>query len=298
MKNYTLAWNGRRLELGTRTRIMGIVNVTPDSFSDGGRFYDPEAAVARGERMAEAGADMIDIGGESTRPYSDPVSEEEEARRVLPVIERLAARISLPISIDTTKSGIAERALEAGADIINDVSALRVDPLLAEVAARAGALLILMHMKGTPKGMQKNPGYNDLIGEIKSFLTDAVFRAETAGVFRSNIIIDPGIGFGKTFAHNLQVLNQLGAFAELDLPLLVGSSRKAFLRNLLKAKDQTDLDPESPRVAKGTQATVAAAILKGAHIVRVHDVEDTRITVRIIDAVRQAGNGSTGPAAG
>ncbi|MFW5635505.1 MAG: dihydropteroate synthase [Thermodesulfobacteriota bacterium] len=290
MKTYTLAWNGRRLELGTRTRIMGIVNVTPDSFSDGGRFYDPDAAVAQGERMAEAGADMIDIGGESTRPYSDPVSEEEEARRVLPVIERLAARISLPISIDTTKSGIAERALEAGADIINDVSALRVDPLLAQVAARAGVPLILMHMKGTPKEMQKNPRYDDLIGEIKSFLAEAVHRAEAAGVSRSNIIVDPGIGFGKTFAHNLQVLNRLEAFAELDLPLLVGSSRKAFVRNLLKSKDQTDLDPESPLVAKGTQATVAAAVLKGAHIVRVHDVEDTRITVRIIDAVRRAGN--------
>ncbi|MFP4347892.1 MAG: dihydropteroate synthase [Thermodesulfobacteriota bacterium] len=290
MKTYTLAWNGRRLELGTRTRIMGIVNVTPDSFSDGGRFYDPDAAVAQGERMAEAGADMIDIGGESTRPYSDPVSEEEEARRVLPVIERLAARISLPISIDTTKSGIAERALEAGADIINDVSALRVDPLLAQVAARAGVPLILMHMKGTPKEMQKNPRYDDLIGEIKSFLAEAVHRAEAAGVSRSNIIVDPGIGFGKTFAHNLQVLNRLEAFAELDLPLLVGSSRKAFIRNLLKSKDQTDLDPESPLVAKGTQATVAAAVLKGAHIVRVHDVEDTRITVRIIDAVRRAGN--------
>ncbi len=290
MKTYTLAWNGRRLELGTQTRIMGIVNVTPDSFSDGGRFYDPDAAVARGERMAEAGADMIDIGGESTRPYSDPVSEEEEARRVLPVIERLAARISLPISIDTTKSGIAERALEAGAEIINDVSALRVDPLLAQVAARAGVPLILMHMKGTPKEMQKNPRYDDLIGEIKSFLAEAVRRAEAAGVSRSNIIVDPGIGFGKTFAHNLQVLNRLEAFAELDLPLLVGSSRKAFIRNLLKSKDRTDLDPESPLVAKGTQATVAAAVLKGAHIVRVHDVEDTRITVRIIDAVRRAGN--------
>jgi len=290
MKTYTLAWNGRRLELGTQTRIMGIVNVTPDSFSDGGRFFDPDAAVAQGERMAEAGADLIDIGGESTRPYSDPVSEEEEARRVLPVIERLAARIPLPISIDTTKSGIAERALKAGAEIINDVSALRVDPLLAEVAARAGVPLILMHMKGTPKEMQKNPRYDDLIGEIKSFLTDAVRRAEAAGVSRSNLIIDPGIGFGKTFAHNLQVLNQLEAFAELDLPLLVGSSRKAFIRNLLKAKDQPDLDPKSPPVAKGTQATVAAAILKGAHIVRVHDVEDTRITVRIIDAVRRAAN--------
>ena len=290
MKTYTLAWNGRRLELGTQTRIMGIVNVTPDSFSDGGRFFDPDAAVAQGERMAEAGADLIDIGGESTRPYSDPVSEEEEARRVLPVIERLAARIPLPISIDTTKSGIAQSALEAGAEIINDVSALRVDPLLAEVAARAGVPLILMHMKGTPKEMQKNPRYDDLIGEIKSFLTDAVRRAEAAGVSRSNLIIDPGIGFGKTFAHNLQVLNQLEAFAELDLPLLVGSSRKAFIRNLLKAKDQPDLDPKSPPVAKGTQATVAAAILKGAHIVRVHDVEDTRITVRIIDAVRRAAN--------
>ncbi len=290
MKTYTLAWNSRRLELGKQTRIMGIVNVTPDSFSDGGRFYNPDAAVAQGERMAEAGADIIDIGGESTRPFSDPVSEAEEARRVLPVIERLAARISLPISIDTTKSGLAKSALNAGAEIINDVSALRADPGIAEVAARTGAPLILMHMKGTPKMMQKNPHYDDLIGEIKSFLSDAVRRAEAAGVSRSNIIVDPGIGFGKTFAHNLEVLSRLEAFAELDCPLLVGSSRKAFIRKLLKAKDQTDLDPESPLVAKGTQATVAAAVLKGAHMVRVHDVADTRITVRIIDAVRQAGN--------
>ena len=290
MKTYTLAWNGRRLELGKQTRIMGIINVTPDSFSDGGKFYNSDAAVAQGERMAEAGADIIDIGGESTRPYSDPVSEAEEARRVLPVIERLAARVPLPISIDTTKSSIAESALRAGAEIINDVSALRVDPALARVAAHAGVPLILMHMKGNPKGMQKNPQYDDLIGEIKSFLSDAVRRAEAAGVSRSKIIVDPGIGFGKTFDHNLQILNRLEAFDELDCPLLVGSSRKAFIRRLVKSKDQTDPDPESPPVAKGTQASVAAAVLKGAHMVRVHDVADTRITVRIIDAVRQAGD--------
>lgn len=290
MKTYSISCNGRRIELGKRTRIMGVVNVTPDSFSDGGKFFDPDTAVAQGERMAEEGADIIDIGGESTRPFSDPVSFEEEARRVLPVIERLAARVSIPISIDTTKSRIAERAMDAGAGIINDISALRVDPEIGEVAARYGAPLILMHMKGTPKDMQVSPVYEDLIGEITAFFEDAAGRAEAAGVSMSQIILDPGIGFGKTFAHNLQVLHQLDAFASLGLPLLVGSSRKAFIRNLLKKDGQKDLDPGSPLVEKGTQATVAAAILKGAHIVRVHNVADTLATVKIIDAVRQAGD--------
>lgn len=286
MKRYVLPLKNRRLELGERTCIMGILNVTPDSFSDGGRFFDTEVALAHAERMVRAGADIIDIGGESTRPFSDPVSAEEEADRILPVIEQLLSRIDIPISIDTTKASVARQALAAGAAIVNDISALRMDPDIAGVAARYGAPLILMHMKGTPKTMQEHPWYDDLIGEVRSFLETAIQAATAAGVPRSGIIADPGIGFGKTLAHNLCLINRLDAFESLDVPILVGSSRKAFIRATLKKDGQPDIDPALPQVETGTQATVAASILKGAHIVRVHDVENTFVTAKIIDAIR------------
>ncbi len=289
MQNYILAWNDHRITLGRRTRIMGILNVTPDSFSDGGYFYDHAAAIAHGEQMVADGADIIDIGGESTRPFSEPVSQHEETRRVIPVIEALAQRVRVPISIDTTKAAVAERALDAGAAIINDISALRQDPQMAPLAARAGVPVILMHMQGTPSNMQVNPQYTDLLGEIHQFFKTAIEQAQQQGIGRKQIVIDPGIGFGKNADNNLQLLKELSFFCDLQTPLLVGSSRKAFIRNLLKNEDHPDIDPLLPLVETGTQASVSAAVLNGAHIVRVHDVANTAATVKILDAVRNCG---------
>ena len=284
-KTYHVSWQGHTLVLGRKTCIMGVVNVTPDSFSDGGHFYDHSAAVAQGEKLAADGAGIIDIGGESTRPFSDPVSVEEEIRRVVPVIEKLVQRVSVPISIDTTKSEVARRALDAGASMINDVSALRFDPGLAALAAESDVPLILMHMLGEPKSMQVLPCYENLVEEILAFLDEAVENAGNQGVSRTKIIVDPGIGFGKTVAHNLLLIKNLQAFKRLDLPVLIGTSRKAFIRKLLKDPHQQDLRPDLPLVENGTQATVAAAILNGAHIVRVHDVANTMTTVKIMDAL-------------
>jgi dihydropteroate synthase len=285
---YHLSWAGYNLEFGQRTCIMGVVNVTPDSFSDGGKFYDTDVAIAQGERLAAEGADIIDVGGESTRPFSDPVSVDEEIRRVVPVIEKLARRVSIPISIDTTKADVARRALEAGAAIINDVAALRFDPGLAALAAEFDTPLILMHMLGEPKSMQVAPRYDNLIEDICRFLEDAVARAVKLGVSRSKIIVDPGIGFGKTVTHNLLLLKHVHAFASLDLPVLIGASRKAFIRKILKQAQEEDIRPDLPIVETGTQAAVAAAVLSGAHIVRVHDVANTVATVKILDALRMA----------
>lgn len=286
MKKYTISWNNHQLELGERTCVMGIVNITPDSFSDGGKFFNCDLAVTQGEEMAAAGAGIIDIGGESTRPFSEFVSAEEECSRVLPVIEKLSQKISIPISIDTNKAEVARKALDAGASIINDISALRMDPELADVAAEYGVPVILMHMKGTPKNMQLAPEYDDLIGEVSSFFEQAIDLAVKKGISRSKIIIDPGIGFGKIIAHNLLLIKKLNAFSYLDVPILVGSSRKAFIRHLLKNETEKDIDPMLPQVETGTQATVAASVLNGAHIVRVHDVANTIASVKIIDAVR------------
>jgi len=285
-KSYTIAWNGHGLELGEHTRIMGILNVTPDSFSDGGNYFSVDQAVSQGQKLVEEGADILDIGGESTRPFSDPVSADEEIRRVVPVIERLAERIPVPVSIDTTRAAVARHALEAGASMINDVSAFRLDPGMVDLVAEAGVPVILMHMLGTPKTMQASPEYTDLLGEIADFLENAMAVAVRHGVLKSNIIIDPGIGFGKTVAHNLQLIRRLKDFESLDAPILIGSSRKAFIRKLLKGKQDSDIRPDLPVVETGTQATIAASILNGAHIVRVHDVANTRATVKIIDAVR------------
>ncbi|BBO75012.1 dihydropteroate synthase [Desulfosarcina widdelii] len=276
------------LELGTKTRIMGIVNVTPDSFSDGGHFFSPDRAVAQGLQLVDEGADILDIGGESTRPFSDPVSESEELKRVVPVIEQLAERVAVPISIDTTKAAVARQAVAAGATIINDISALWSDPQMAATAAECRVPLVLMHMKGTPKTMQVEPVYEDLIAEIKAFLSKAMAQALAAGVDRSAIILDPGIGFGKTVDHNLQIIRDLDSFRELEAPLLVGASRKAFIRHLLKEKEQEEPEPLSTEVARGTQAVVAASAIFGAHIVRVHDVARTRNTLTLIDAIRSA----------
>ncbi len=283
MKSFTLEWNSHRLALGPETRIMGILNVTPDSFSDGGQFLSIDRAISHGRRLIEQGADILDVGGESTRPFADPVSVPEEIRRVVPVIETLAKQATVPISIDTTKSEVARAALGAGASIINDVSALRLDPKLGELAAEAGVPVILMHMKGDPKTMQVSPVYEDLIAEISLFLRDRVSYAESAGIDRARIIIDPGIGFGKTHEHNFRIIRYLSAFAQLGLPILVGSSRKAFIR---KRVGGPDISAQAPQVETGTQATVAAAALYGAHLVRVHDVANTRNTLKIIDAIK------------
>jgi dihydropteroate synthase len=286
--DYSIAWRHFRLELGRQTRTMGIVNVTPDSFSDGGHFFDCDAAVAHAQKLVAEGADIIDIGGESTRPFSEPLRTEDEIRRVMPVIEKLSGQISVPISIDTTKAAVAETALQAGAAMINDISALRQDPEMARIVAAYEVPVVIMHMKGIPKTMQVSPDYDDLFGEIRSFLSEAIDYAVNRGIRRRNIIVDPGIGFGKTFEHNLALLNGLHRFKALDMPILIGPSRKAFIRNLLKKPGRQDLDPQLPCVETGTQAAVAAGVLKGAHIVRVHDVASTRSTLKLVDAIRNA----------
>jgi dihydropteroate synthase len=287
-KTYRLAWAGYDMEFGRKTCIMGVVNVTPDSFSDGGHFFTPDAAVAQGEKLAADGADILDIGGESTRPFSEPISKDEEIRRVIPVIENLAKRLSIPISIDTMKADVARRAIDAGAAMINDISALRFDPDMAAVAKAFDTPVVLMHMLGDPKTMQKSPSYDDLFFEIRNFLEDAIRRAASQGISKSKLIIDPGIGFGKTVSHNLLLINHLESFASLEVPILIGPSRKAFIRKLLKDEQSEDISADAPIVETGTQAAVAAAVLRGAHIVRVHDVANTRATIRILDAMKAA----------
>jgi len=281
-----IKWGQQHLNFGRRPLIMGILNTTPDSFSDGGLFLSPEDAVDQAEKMVAAGADIIDIGGESTRPFSEAIDAEEEMRRVIPVIKILAKRVQIPISIDTTKAEVARHALEAGATIINDISALRMDPELAHVAATQGVPIILMHMKGTPGDMQIAPEYDDVLGEIVTFLQTAVTAAQDKGISKSKMIIDPGIGFGKTLEHNLAILKNLDTFNQLGLPILVGPSRKAFIRKLLKPDQRDDIDPLAPVVAAGTQATIAIAALNGAHIVRVHDVAQTAATLKIVAAIQ------------
>ncbi len=288
MQTYTLNCPKQVLSLGPHTTVMGIVNVTPDSFSDGGRFNSTKAAIAQAEHLIQAGADIIDIGGESTRPFAAAVSAEDEAARVLPVIENLARRIAVPISIDTTKAAVAEAAVKAGAAIINDISALTLDPRIAEVAAAHEVPVILMHMKGTPRTMQLEPVYDNVVIEVRDFLKHAIDRALAAGIDRSKVIVDPGIGFGKTGRHNLLLIRHLEELADLGVPILVGPSRKRFIRDLVKAPAQEDLAPDNPSVETGTQAAVAAAIMNGAHIVRVHDVANTKAMVKVLDAIRLA----------
>ena len=259
---------------------MGILNVTPDSFTDGGDFFSKDSAVAHGLGMAEAGADIIDIGGESTRPGSDPVEYEEEIRRTIPVIEALARRVTVPISIDTYKAGVARRALEAGASMVNDISGLRFDPGMSRVVAGYNIPVVLMHIKGTPRNMQVNPEYEALLPEIIDYLRASIRIALDAGVRESMIIIDPGIGFGKTFEHNLEILNNLREFTLLEKPLLVGPSRKAFIGKILGNA------PTSERL-EGTAASVAVSIMNGANIVRVHDVKEMVKVARVADAIKR-----------
>jgi dihydropteroate synthase len=288
MPDFLLKTRPKSIALGREARIMGIVNVTPDSFSDGGDFYQTDQAVRHGLALYDQGADILDIGGESSRPFSEEVSVDEEMRRVLPVIEALSARVPIPLSIDTTKAPVAEAALQAGASIINDISALRADPDMAGIGAKYGASVILMHMLGTPKTMQVNPVYKNLIQEIRDFLMAAAQAAGAKGIDPVNLILDPGIGFGKSKEDNLVLLKNLGHFVSLGFPVLVGSSRKKFIRSILSRDADSEMDPKSPMVETGTQATVAVAVLNGAHMVRVHDVASTQTTLKIINAIKNA----------
>lgn len=288
MDTYNISWGKHSLVFGPQTLIMGILNVTPDSFSDGGNFFTFNGAVAQGAKLIADGAHILDIGGESTRPFSDPVSDEEEIRRVVPVIEKLVSQTSIPISIDTTKAAVARRALEAGASIINDVSSLRHDQDMADLVAESGVPVILMHMLGTPKTMQVDPVYDDLMGEIKAFFKKSIDYAVGKGISKSKIIIDPGIGFGKTKTHNLLLIKYLRKFKTLGVPVMIGPSRKAFIRNILKDDAVEDIQPDLPVVEIGSQAAVAASILNGADMVRVHNVANTHQTVKIIDAIKRS----------
>ena len=306
---------GRDVRLGTRTIVMGVVNVTPDSFSDGGRYLDPESAIRHGVALARQGADWIDVGGESTRPGSQPVDAEEELRRVLPVIRGLVRRLpAVPISIDTTKSGVAEAACDAGARIINDVSGLRFDPRLAEVAARYRTPLVLMHMRGRPATMQQGPFARSIWRSVEGGLERSIRTAVAGGVRRSQLILDPGLGFGKTRRQNYQLLAGLERLKRFGLPILAGTSRKSFVQALAagegldplgrperRAKDywaltsglnagrrvalQAGKQDSKLRLLIGDAAAVVAAILAGAHIVRVHDAEAAMPALRIADAI-------------
>jgi dihydropteroate synthase len=264
--------------LGERTLIMGVLNVTPDSFSDGGVYLDANAAVARALEIEHAGADILDIGGESTRPGSEGISASEEMRRILPVLEKLRGRLKIPISVDTSKAEVAEAAAYQGAEIINDVTTLRADPGLAEIAYKRKLPLILMHMRGEPRTMQKKPFARAVLRDVVSGLRRAVATARRAGVAKSQIVLDPGIGFGKSAAQNFELLQKLPELARLGFPLLVGASRKGFIGKTLGGA------PEGER-AWGTAAAVAASILGGAHIVRVHDVAEMSQVARVADAV-------------
>jgi dihydropteroate synthase len=254
---------------------MGILNVTPDSFSDGGKFNSTEDAVNYAIKMVDEGADIIDVGGESTRPGSTQISVDEELKRVLPVIELLVKQTNVPISIDTYKSDVAELALNAGAQIVNDISGLHFDPKMASVVAKLNGSLVVMHIKGTPRTMQANPEYNNLITEVKSYLENSVNLAVSGGI--KQIIVDPGIGFGKTVEHNLEIIKQLRVFSDLGYPIMTGPSRKSFIGKILNV----DMDDR----LEGTAAAVAACVMNGASIVRVHDVRAMKRVVGLIDAI-------------
>lgn len=272
-----MAGGGYNFAFGCKTYLMGILNVTPDSFSDGGEHFSTDRAVARAEEMVAEGADILDIGGKSTRPASDPVELREELSRVIPVLERLVGKVQVPISVDTYKSEVARIALERGAAIINDISGLRADPRMADVVAEFGCPVVVMHIRGTPKDMQVNPVYVDVVAEITGYLAGSVDLAVRAGVDRSKIIVDPGIGFGKNLEHNLEIMHRLHELKALGQPLLVGSSRKSFIGKVL------DL-PVDQRL-EGSAATVAIAIANGADIVRVHDVQAMYRVARMTDAM-------------
>ncbi len=281
VESYDLETGKRNIRIGDKTLIMGILNVTPDSFSDGGRFNSTQEAVEGGLRMIDEGADILDIGGESTRPGSDPVPVQEEIARVIPVVRELAKKTSVPISVDTTKSEVAEMAVDQGAEIINDISGLRFDARMAEVAARTKSALILMHMKGTPKDMQTGDiRYNSITGDILTFLKKQMEYAESSGIRRESIMIDPGIGFGKTPGDNLRILRNLREFKAAGRPIVTGVSRKSFIGHLTGGLPSERME--------GTAAAVSSAILNGSHVIRVHDVKFMKKVASVADAILRA----------
>jgi dihydropteroate synthase len=271
----------KRIPLGGRPLVMGVLNVTPDSFSDGGRFVAPQNALDQIQHMIDAGADMIDVGAESSRPGSIGISVEEELRRLQPVLEGLGKHCQLPLSIDTKKAVVARRALEWGVDIINDISALQFDSDMGHVVAEAQAGVVLMHMQGDPATMQESCHYDNVVEGVKKFLKDRVDVAESYGIRREQILLDPGIGFGKTTEHNLRLINGLDSFESLGQPILVGVSNKSFIGTVLNR-------PVTERIM-GTAAAVATAVLRGANIIRVHEVEQMRDVVMMTTAIKQAG---------
>ncbi len=279
-KSYTLRLGSRDLPLGDKTLVMGVLNVTPDSFSDAGKFFRFETALRRGRELIEAGADILDIGGESTRPFSDPVSLEDELRRVLPIIEKIREFTDIPISIDTNKAEVARRAISAGADIINDISSLRFDAEMADVAAETGAPLILMHMQGTPETMQQNPYYSSLFSEIITFLEERIQYAVERGVDRNQVLVDPGIGFGKTVTHNLRIIRDLELLHCLNRPVVLGASRKRFIGSVL--------DRPVEEREWGTAVAHTFGVAAGAHVIRVHDVAIHKQAAAMADALREA----------
>jgi dihydropteroate synthase len=277
MADSARVWRHRSGELTLdRTRVMGVLNVTPDSFSDGGLFYEPEAAIRRGLEMVEQGADLIDIGGESTRPQSDPVTAEEEWRRVGRVVETLSRKVTVPLSIDTMKSVVAAKAVQAGASIVNDVSGMR-DRAMVRVVASAKVGVVVMHMLGNPKTMQEHPQYADVVGEVKAYLTDRIAALRAAGVSSESIAIDPGVGFGKTLEHNLTLLRHLDALAAMAHPVVVGVSRKSFIGSVGAGEKGERLS--------GSLAAATLAVSRGASVVRVHDVRETVRAMRVADAL-------------
>jgi dihydropteroate synthase len=281
-KEYVLRLQGQPLELGERTLLMGVINVTPDSFSDGGQFFEPDAALSQAMELIEAGADVLDVGGESTRPFAEPVPVDVELQRVLPLIEGVRRFSDIPISIDTVKAEVARCAIAAGADIINDVTSLRADAEMVKLAAATGVPVILMHMQGSPETMQLDPHYSSLFSEVIAFLEDRIQYAMQNGVDREQIVVDPGIGFGKTIAHNLMLVRELERFQALDRPILLGASRKRFIGTIL------DRPVEDREV--GTAVVHGFAIAAGAHMLRVHDVALHRQVVLLGDALRRGSN--------
>jgi dihydropteroate synthase len=267
-----------RVDFSRRTAVMAVLNVTPDSFFDGGRHFDAGRAIAAGMAMVQAGADIIDIGGESSRPGAEPVSQADELARVIPVIQGLRRQCALPISIDSYKAPVARAALDAGADIVNDISALGFDPVMASMVAKEKVPVVLMHMRGTPRTMQADPQYADVVREVRDFLAERLYDAMDVGIDAESIVLDPGIGFGKTVEHNIQLLRSLAILGALGQPLLVGVSRKAFIGKIL------GLEPDQR--LEGSLAAAVAAVLGGADIIRVHDVAETCRAVRIADALR------------
>jgi dihydropteroate synthase len=282
-KRFRLRLRSRTLILGERTLVMGVLNITPDSFSDGGAYLDSAAAIARALQLEHDGADILDIGGESTRPGAASITAEEELRRILPVMEVLRGKLRIPMSVDTRRADVAEATLAAGGEILNDVSGLRMDPRLGEVARRARAPLILMHMRGTPQTMQRGPFARNVIRDVMAGLREAVALARRTGLAKTQLLLDPGIGFGKKHEQNFEILARLPEFARLGCPIVIGTSRKAFLGKALARPGGPNAPPEERLL--GTAATVTASVLGGAHIVRVHDVAEMVRVARVADAI-------------